>query len=82
METKAPEKKFKAGTISAAIWGNVSKEGRSFKSVSFEKGYKDDNGVWQSTSHLNVGDLPKAIVVLSKAYEHLALKGKEAVEEV
>ena len=81
MEKRTPDTKFKAGTISASVWTNKSKQGRDFKSVSFEKSYTDEKGEWHATNSLNVSDLPKAIVVLSKAYEHLALKGKEAIGE-
>ena len=74
MEKNMPEKKFRAGAISATVWKNQSKEGNDFSSVSFEKGYKDAKGEWKSTSHLNVNDLPKALVVIGKAFEHLSLK--------
>lgn len=74
MEKNTPEKKFRAGAISATVWKNQSKEGNEFSSVSFEKGYKDAKGEWKSTSHLNVNDLPKALVVIGKAFEHLSLK--------
>jgi len=80
MNKKAPVQKFRAGTVTASIWENSSKEGNQFKSVSFEKGYKDGKGEWKQTNNLGVSDLPKAIVVLSKAYEALALKDIEAVE--
>jgi len=74
MEKNTPEKKFRAGTVSATVWKNQSKEGNDFSSVSFEKGYKDANGEWKSTNHLSVNDLPKALVVIGKAFEHLSLK--------
>ena len=74
MEKNTPEKKFRAGTISATVWKNQSKEGNEFSSVSFEKGYKDQNDEWKATSHLNVNDLPKALVVIGKAFEYLSLK--------
>ena len=74
MEKNTPEKKFKAGAVSATVWKNQSKEGNEFSSVSFEKVYKDQNDEWKSTGHLNVNDLPKALVVIGKAFEHLALK--------
>lgn len=81
MDKKLPVQKFRAGTISASIWDNMSKDGSPFRSVSFEKGYKNSKGEWQTTNNLGVTDLPKAIVVLSKAYEALALKDEEALEE-
>lgn len=75
---KKPDAKFRAGMISATVWTNQgqTKDGqvRSFSSVSFEKSYKDKEGAWKSTKSLNVQDLPKASLVLTKAYEHLALR--------
>ena len=76
MENK-PEKKFRVGTVTATIWKNQSKEGKIYSSVSFEKAYTDAEGAWKSTNKLSVSDLPKAMVVLSKAYEHLALKDSQ-----
>ena len=80
MEKNQPEKKFRAGGISVAVWKNESKDSkgvsREFRSVSFEKGYKDKSGEWKSTNSLHASDIPKAIVVLSKAYEYLTLRGQ------
>jgi len=73
-----PEKKFSTGSLTATIWENQgkSKEGDevSFKTVSFQRRYKDKNGEWQSTNTLRVNDLPKASLVLEKAYEYLVMK--------
>ena len=78
MAEKKPDMKFRAGTICATIWTNQgqTKDGqvRSFNSVSFEKSYKDKDGNWKNTKSLNVADLPKAALVLTKAYEHCALR--------
>ncbi|MBR9676969.1 hypothetical protein GOV04_02415 [Candidatus Woesearchaeota archaeon] len=72
-----PEKKFRIGSISATIWKNsaLNKQGEetSFNTISIERGYKDKNDEWQSTNSLRVGDLPKAELVLKKAYEHIML---------
>lgn len=74
-----PEKKFRAGAISATVWENTGqrKDGTtaSFNTISFERGYKDKNGEWKSTSSLRIADIPKAVVVLNKAYEYLIMKG-------
>ncbi len=79
-----PIKKFKAGAISATIWENQSqnKQGEeiSYNSVSFDRTYKDVNGEWQKTNSLRTSDLPKAALVLNKAYEFLALNRPEAAE--
>ncbi len=72
-----PVKKFRAGAVSATIWTNTSKEGGTYHTVSFERGYKDKDGAWKTTSSLRLNDLPKAALVLSKAYEYLSL-GDEA----
>ena len=82
----APEKKFRAGALCATVWKNVAQNERGtveYRTVSFERSYKDRNGAWKSTNSLRINDLPKANLVLQKAYEYLALKGQdtEAVEE-
>lgn len=74
---KLPEKKFKIGAISATIWANevTTKDGKKavYKTISFERRYKDKNDEWQKTTSLRVNDLPKANLVLSKAYEYINL---------
>lgn len=82
-----PEKKFRAGPITATIWKNqahlANGEEREFRSVSFERSYKDKTGNWKSTNSLRINDLPKAQMVLGKAYEYLSLVEQEsAAEEV
>src|SRR3989338_214579 len=71
-----PEKKIRIGAITATIWRNESKskegETYTYRTVSFGRSYKDKSGIWQSTNSLRINDLPKASLVLSKAYEFLA----------
>ncbi len=72
-----PEKSFVAGGIVVSVWENeVEVDGniRAFKSVSFARRYKDKDGAWQSSNSLRTTDIPKAIMALGKAYEHLTLK--------
>ena len=73
-----PEKKFSTGAISATVWKNsgVSKTGEAteFQTVSLQRRYTDKKGEWKSTSTLRINDLPRAALVLSKAYEYLTLK--------
>jgi len=74
-EKTAPVKKFTTGGITATIWLNPGvKEGTTYNTVSFQRTYKDKEGNWKSTSSLRTNDLPKAVMVLEKAYEHLILK--------
>jgi hypothetical protein len=79
-----PLKKFQAGGVSAALWTNKStlKDGRNIEtvSVSLDRRYKDSAGEWQSTGSLKESDIPKAMLVLAKAYEFLTAKA-EAQEE-
>ena len=78
----APEKKIRAGAISATIWKNdvLEKPGTTFFSVVLERSYKDKEGNWQKTNSLRTMDVPKACVVLQKAYEYLVLSGQKNYE--
>jgi len=80
MGKKMPETKFRSGAIAATIWANETiRDGKKveYKSVTFERSYKDKNDQWQSTNSLRTADIPKAILVLTKAYEHLALNADD-----
>jgi hypothetical protein len=80
MGKKLPEAKYRSGAINATIWANETvKDGKKvvYKSVSFERSYKDKNDEWQTTNSLRTQDIPKAILVLTKAYEHLALNASD-----
>ena len=81
MEKNKPEKKFRAGAVTATIWKNQTEDNKEYSTVSFERSYKDKNGEWKTTNSLRVNDLPKAAMVISKAYEFLAMSGREAEEE-
>lgn len=73
-----PEKKFSTGALSATIWQNQgkSKEGQdiSYKTVTFQRRYKDPNGEWQTANSLRINDLPKVSLILQKAYEYIVMK--------
>ncbi len=79
-----PEKKFSTGAISATIWKNTgkSKSGQEveFRTIQLDRRYKDKNDEWQSTNYLRVNDLPKAKLVLEKAYEYLVLRDTSNTE--
>ena len=87
METKnVPEKKFSTGVITATVWQNAGKgrngEAVSYRTVSLQRRYKDKNGVWQSANSFRVNDLPKASLVLQKAYEYVVLREQSPTESV
>jgi hypothetical protein len=76
MEKNQPEMKFRAGAVTATVWQNKGvKDGTetSYSTVSLERSYKDKSDAWKSTSTLRIADLPKAALVLNKAYEYLVL---------
>ena len=76
-----PEKRFQSGGIEASIFENeIQHNGKTVKvkKVAFQKRYKSAEG-WKSTYSLDINDIPKAILVLSKAYEHLGLNSDSDV---
>lgn len=81
---QGPLKSFRSGAIQVTIWENetLTHEGQliATKSVSFERRYKDKNGEWKSTNSLKANDIPKATLLLSKAYEYLVLTGEDMAD--
>ena len=73
-----PEKRFSTGAVNATVWQNQGKgkngEIVGYRTVSLQRRYKDRNGVWQSANSLRVNDLPRASLVLQKAFEYLVLR--------
>jgi hypothetical protein len=85
MAKNLPEAKFKAGAVSATVWKNTGKrDGQAveFRTISIDRRYRDKNEEWQSTSSMRINDLPKAMVVLQKAYEYLVLKEQGSEGEI
>lgn len=84
MAKKRPDKKFRAGAVSATIWSNEGHNDKgetvTFKTVSFDRNYMDKEGNWQSTNSLRASDLPKAVLVLQKAFEYLTLHDGDHIE--
>ena len=78
MEKNIPEKKFSTGVVTATVWQNQGKgrnnEAVAYRTVSLQRRYKDRNGVWQTANSFRVNDLPKASLVLQKAYEYLVIR--------
>jgi len=81
MEKNLPEIKFRAGAITATVWQNQGQkdgEPTQYSTISIERSYKDKNDAWQSTNSLRINDLPRAELVLKKAYEYLVLNQQSA----
>ncbi len=77
-EKNTPEKRFSTGVINATVWKNTTTkktgETAEYNTVSLQRRYQDKDGKWQSTNSLRTSDLPKAVLVLNKAYEHIVLR--------
>ncbi|MCB9358644.1 hypothetical protein H6503_01810 [Candidatus Woesearchaeota archaeon] len=74
-----PDKRFKAGSITATVWlNNIEKDGKlaSYSSITLERSYKDKDGNWQTTNSFRSNDLPKLALVAQKAYEHVMMKAE------
>lgn len=73
-----PVKRFQVGRITASVWRNVrrmdSGEDAAMFSVTLDKRYQDRDGNWQGSSSLHVNEIPRAVFVLNKAYEFVAMK--------
>jgi len=65
-------KSFNAGPVVATVWENYPKNAKGkYNTISLGRKYKDNKGAWQTTASLRINDLPKASLVLKKAYEFL-----------
>ena len=74
-EKKGPERAFKAGGVRASIWSfsDTTRSGQRYerKKCTLERVYKAQDGSWKSTSSLDANDVPKAILVLSRAFAYM-----------
>ena len=79
-----PEITFRHGPCSASVFCNEYERGDekfTVRSVAFQRRYLDKDGQWQTTNSLKVNDIPKAILVLQKAYEFLTSNGMQDKDE-
>ncbi|MBI4531877.1 MAG: hypothetical protein HY709_10220 [Candidatus Latescibacteria bacterium] len=80
----SPEKVFRSGSCFASVFANeIVKDStvRQIRTVAFAKRSLDKDGNWQSTTSLSVNDLPKAVLVLQKAFEYLTSISPTTFEE-
>jgi len=79
-----PEITFRHGPCSASVFENEYERGDhkfAVRNVSFQRRYQDKDGNWQTTTSLKINDIPKAVLVLNKAYEFLTSNVQAEVEE-
>lgn len=75
-----PEMRFKAGGLTAAVFLNQiqTPDGvKPVKNVVLERTYRDKEGKYQTSNSLSVNDIPKAILVLQKAFDYIASRPVE-----
>ena len=72
--TNKPIWQMKAGSFFASIWENERNMGGKLvkvREVSFQKRYRNDAGEYATSNRYQINEIPKAMVVLAKAYEQL-----------
>lgn len=73
--TSRPTAKYQAGGVGGAIWKNLTtlRNGQQIEtlSVTLDRRYKDKSGEWKSASSFGLNDIPKAVLVLLKAYDFI-----------
>ena len=73
-----PEFKLRAGSVALTVWNNELKnnsgESTGYKTVTITRAYKTKNGDWKNTTSLRMNDLPKLILLLTKAYEEAVIR--------
>ena len=82
-QPQKPEKEFRAGTVKVAIWRNeTEQDSRTVvqHSVRLQKRYRDQSGEWKDSDYLFANDLPRARLVIDKAYEYIVLKESDDQE--
>ena len=76
IETKGnrPEKKFRSGPISVAVWKNEAVSGDEktvFRTATFERTYMDSEKEFQTTKQLRRDDIPRLQRALDKEYDFI-----------
>ena len=72
-----PARRYRAGGISLSVFINSAKVNGhevEFHGFQLQRAYKDRDGQWQNTSSMRANDLPKAELLLKKAYEDVVLQ--------
>lgn len=76
----APLKKYRAGSVSGAIWENEATiDGRktTVLRTTVERRYKDKDGTWKSSGSFSRNEIPLAVYCLLKAFVEMVEEDKE-----
>ncbi len=69
--TVKPEHVFRLRGISVSVFANTTKMDKrtvTFRKVSMQRSYRDDDGEWQTTTSFGRDDLPVVQLLLERAY--------------
>jgi hypothetical protein len=84
MAQAKPVQKFRAGSVSCAIWENdATVGGRTIKMLkaSVERRYRDASGTWKSSTSFARTEIQDAIYCLQQAYEAITEKGSSQADD-
>lgn len=71
-DKKLPEETFRIGRLSATIWCNDGKDGRTFYSVDIVRNYTDKDGNWKTTSSFTHDELLSVAMLATRAEQFIA----------
>jgi len=66
-----PVHKCRVGHVSSAVWQGETKDGVVTYSVTLQKSYQNDDGVWLNTDFLWASDVLPAMKALDKAHDYI-----------
>ncbi len=73
-----PELKLRAGSVALTIWNNKARtntgENAEYKTITLTRAYKTKDGDWKNTNSFRMSDVPKAIMLLTRAYEEALIR--------
>ena len=78
------EKRIQVGSCSASVFKRDVETANgivAMHDVDLQRAYKDKEGAYQHTNNYRVNDVPKAILALQKAYEHLVYQERTGTED-
>ncbi len=80
MEEQSPVRKFRAGSVSCAVWQNeMQVAGRTVPvlKASVERSYQAKDGVWKSSRSFGRNEIPLVIYCLQQAFAFMIEQGAE-----
>lgn len=79
METQKPIAKFRAGSVTCALWENeirVNGQAEKVLKASVSRRYRDRDGAWKTSTSFSRSEIPLAIYGLQQAFEFMLQQTK------